>query len=246
LFLGIAVVGRVGVSSDGLWFLGLGVVLLASTLGGILTARLFASEFEITGEYQYILHPNRLQPEQEDDGEGDLESRPNAAEPDEDAGERVLDDGPRRKEPVRVKVRTLLGLSDERPTLEGVALRVAYVLLVVGAVYMTLEPVIFRVWPTFRATKHGPPGFPVTAVIGENGIAVSNRSSVSWLCYLTIRDVFHASATVSPGETKPIDYRLFSRRPDTRAVDQPLQSAARRNLTVACREPSGAWHWTRW
>lgn len=62
-------------------------------------------------------------------------------------------------------------------TLEGVVIYVGAFVLVAFAVYLALQPVIYRFLPEFGATKQGPPGFPVTVHIGADSLRIGNGSS---------------------------------------------------------------------
>jgi hypothetical protein len=230
LLLGIAFLSKVGVKSDAQVMLSMTVVGVISVTCGALTQAIFAWDLEATGEYGHILHPDRLAREEIGDGEED--ARPADVLAIQQPIESGHDDG-----------RPLLVVRPERRTLEGLALGLGAVVVAIFAVYTFAEPTILRIWPGFLATRHGPEGFPVRVFIDEHALDITNESTDSWECSLSLAGLY-VSTRISAGQTVAVPYARFRSRESPPDIEpDPRWMEARSSILISCTDSSGKTRW---
>jgi hypothetical protein len=111
-----------GLRGDALFAVVCLVSLPVAFVMAMITVRLFPPELEATGDYRGILHP--------------VEDVPQSEEPDAvEAHEATPDEG-------------LFHVLDVPRTLEGLALRVGFGVLFIWMIWMALEPLVYRVFPS--------------------------------------------------------------------------------------------------
>jgi len=189
----------------------------------MINLRLFPPEVEISGDVRGILHS--------------AEPQDPSIPPDPFVIAAVPADDAQRVAP-RVFNRPSMPRS-----MEGWVIAAGFAAVFAYAAYEVAEPFIYRVWPEYRATKHGPRGFPITLQIESDALRVTNGSSEQWHCYLALgsRGPYRASVAISPSTTADVPFSSFRTskgRPETRP-QETLRSAARQMIYVECLEPGG-------
>ena len=127
-------------------------------------------------------------------------------------------------------------------TMEGRVIALAFVVLYGFIGYRAVEPLLYRFWPEFKATKHGPRGFPITLHIDEHALSVTNNSSVAWRCLVVVgsRPRHNAVSEVAAGATVDVPFASFQTPGGLMASSADRYLAARRLLYVECDELGSA------
>jgi len=126
--------------------------------------------------------------------------------------------------------------------MEGWGIAIVVALVLGYAIYEVAEPVIYRMWPEYRATKEGPRGFPITLHIGADALRVTNRSREQWVCTIGLgsRAPHRATAAIEAGATVDIPFDKFRTQDESSSGDRTERvNAARRMLSADCVEPGG-------
>jgi hypothetical protein len=191
--------------------------------------RLFPPDVEATGDVRGILYP--VNPD----------DVPAVSEPPVGAEE-----DPSSQAPARPGRDGMFASRVEHKTLEGLALRGGAIVLGLWAVWTAGRPLVHHVFPEFGATMAGPQGFPVTLHVGEDNIAFTNGATEAWTCQaaLGISSTYSATFSLEPKQTRALSYRGF-RGTDDRLDPAVVRRAARKRVTVACRESSGRAHFVQ-
>ena len=192
----------------------------------LVNLRLFPPDLELSGEFRRILHPPG---QRQDLPTIDLESIKDVPE--------GLTGAPSGSDFLR---------RADHATLEGVVIWAGAASLVLWFVWNAASPLLRHMLPMFRSEMHGPQGFPVTLRIEDESLGITNGSPQHWTCDLAvgIAPVYHASVSLAPGSSQ---YLLFVH---FRGTDGFLdattgRSKAYERIHVACREPSGRSHYSR-
>jgi len=112
--------------------------------------------------------------------------------------------------------------------------------------WVQASSLLYRVAPTFRAVKQGPPGFPLTVSIDQAGLGVRNNSEERWpACRIDIgtRRSFESSFELEPHGRVALPYLLFS---NSNGAPAPGEGyiRARELMMVRCLDDSGRTHLT--
>lgn len=154
-----------------------------------------------------------------------------------------IDDPPDTGRPAR----RLFQLKDPPRSLEGVVIGVVGVVFVAWHGYRAVEPLLYRVYPEFRATRTGPEGFPIHVHIGSDALQVTNGSGLAWECALRVGQrgvVYSPWTTVPAGETRDVTFVQFrdgTTHPDPAALAQ----LARQVINAECVDQDGRMHRAR-
>lgn len=128
-------------------------------------------------------------------------------------------------------------------TFEAWGIAIVVVIIVGYAAYQVAEPFIYVAWPEYRATKHGPRGFPITLHIGEDALRITNESSEQWECAFGLGSFapHRASVAVDAGATVDILYDKFQTVNAAATHDRRAEriAAARAMISANCFEPGG-------
>jgi hypothetical protein len=119
--------------------------------------------------------------------------------------------------------------------------------LVAFALYRAFEPLIYRVFPEYRATREGPRGFPVTIHIGAAALRIDNRSSEPWNCSVELGGLRHYSGSIAVGANASSEIRYQDFQASHQGLETDADSfrrAARREVELNCQEPSGLSHYS--
>lgn len=125
---------------------------------------------------------------------------------------------------------------------EAWGIAIAFVALLGYVAWGLAEPVIYRVWPEYRATRMGPRDFPITVHLGADELRIKNRSSKHWQCTFTLgnRRVHYASAGVDGQVTTAVPWANFqTAKGAAQGTSQTKLTAARQLLNAYCVEPDG-------
>jgi predicted RNA-binding Zn-ribbon protein involved in translation (DUF1610 family) len=182
-----------------------------------ITMRLFPPDVESTGDFRGILYGS-ISPEDTSTGP-ELTIRPIAAS---HPSTQVADGSDERG---------MFRLGKERPSLEGVVLRGAAIILGLSMVWMAARPLVRRLAPELGATKKGPAAFPVRVHLGDDTIAFMNGSTESWSCSakLGFGDEYASAFSIDPQQTRELSYLDF------RGSDNDVQVAALRDAASGPR-----------
>jgi len=103
---------------------------------------------------------------------------------------------------------------------------------------------VYELVPSFRAVKHGPPGFPLTIEIQRAGLKVSNGTIATWrACQITIgaRPPFGTTFDLGPRMSVELPYDRF-----VSAEAVPVKTEgyrqSRDRIAVQCTDASGRQH----
>jgi hypothetical protein len=227
----------VSLSLAGLVAYGLGIrddALLAAVLLMLLPAhwvilfisiRVFPPDLEPTGDYRGILFGLT---DSDDSEHSPLE--PDAGSP-TTSPPTAVDQGNRG---------TLFKVTAEPHSVEGLVLGVAAMILVGSAGWMLVEPLVYRLAPGVNATRTGPAGFPVTILIGETALSVTNGSNDLWSCRVELGAWAEhgAGLGVAPRQTSDVPYARF----EPGASDAELSRLARQSIAITCADESNTAH----
>jgi hypothetical protein len=194
-------------------------------LVAIINVRIFPPEVEVSGDVRRILHPG----EPEDPS---IPAAPIILGADSDA---VV---PGESMSIGEAVRRTLPFTSLPRTMEGRVIALAFALLFVFTVYQAAEPLIYRLWPEYKATKHGPRGFPITLHVAEHALSVTNHSGVRWRCFVVAgsRPRHNVFTEVAAGATVDVPLASFQTVGGQIASIADRNLAARRLLYVECDE----------
>ena len=230
---GIAVFAAytLGLREDALFATAILAVLPVFNVVTVLNMRLFPLEVEISGEFRSILHP----------GEPEDPSLP--ADP-------VILGVPRSatsiEEPVVDSGKALFRQLAQPHSIEGWAILLAFLALMVFMFYLAAEPVLYKLLPEFNATKRGPSSFPATVHIGDAALGLSNGSALAWRCELVLgrHGSYRVTVDVDAGATRELAYEEFQANGDEIRTDaETRQTAARQEIALDCRDSAGGAHW---
>jgi hypothetical protein len=157
-----------------------------------------------------------------------------------------MDDEPEKQITARMVWSVLSGSWLQPFTLEGVVIYAFLFVFVSVTValtaWMRLEPVVYRAFPGFRATKRGPPEFPVVVQIRQTGLEITNGSAGRWTCECSIgKTPFYLMFVLEPRETRELPYVSFQRSSSVLGGDVGYLRA-RERINVLCQDKSGASH----
>jgi hypothetical protein len=147
--------------------------------------------------------------------------------------------------------RPLFELPEEHWTIEGVVIAILAALFVLWVAWMTAAPLVYRAFPDFRATKTGPPAFPVTVHVGADTIGFTNGSDEPWVCRVAIGSLFADTSytltfAAAAGQRRELAYVDFRSPGSSLRPAAPAVRAAARAGTIDCVEPSGKSHQWGW
>ncbi|HUQ89524.1 MAG TPA: hypothetical protein VM096_18315 [Vicinamibacterales bacterium] len=225
LAMAVAVAYVIGLRDEALQAAAALLVLPTFIVITIINMRLFPPEVEVSGNVRGILHP--------------AEPQDPSIPPDPIIfGDQSTDVDPVRSVSIVEAARRIFPFTGFPRTMEGRVIAFVFMLLFVFTVYQAVEPLVYQLWPEYKATKHGPRGFPVTLHIYEHALSITNQSSAQWRCLVVVgsRPRHNAFTEVAAGATVDVPFASFQTVGGQLASVGQRSLAARRLLYLECDE----------